>query len=255
MFGDTILVNGLVYPFLEVERRQYRFRMLNACQARFLNPRLVYASRRERRGARLRSAGPPSSRSGPKAASCPRPSTSTGRRPPTRATRPRASSCSRRPSGPTSIVDFRDVPAGATLLLVADAPAPYPMGDEGNDFYPGNPSTPTSRPGCGPNTRTLLQIRVKARRGAADPPISAGGRLTPTDPFPIHQVPCVPDAEPADAEVRRLTLNEGFDEYGRLIQFLGTDTPVNDDAGVRPAVRHEPTEIVQAGSRRRSGRS
>ena len=42
-FGDTILVNGTVYPFLEVEQRQYRFRMLNACNARFLNPRLVYA--------------------------------------------------------------------------------------------------------------------------------------------------------------------------------------------------------------------
>ncbi len=42
-FGDTILVNGTVYPTLEVEQRQYRFRLLNACNARFLNPRLVYA--------------------------------------------------------------------------------------------------------------------------------------------------------------------------------------------------------------------
>ncbi len=42
-FGDTILVNGTVAPFLEVEPRQYRFRILNACNARFLNPRLVYA--------------------------------------------------------------------------------------------------------------------------------------------------------------------------------------------------------------------
>jgi spore coat protein A len=42
-FADTMLVNGTAYPFLEVEPRQYRFRLLNACQARFLNPRLVYA--------------------------------------------------------------------------------------------------------------------------------------------------------------------------------------------------------------------
>ncbi|HEX9012141.1 MAG TPA: hypothetical protein VF813_01445, partial [Anaerolineaceae bacterium] len=42
-FGDTMLANGLVFPYLEVEQREYRFRMLNACQARFLNPRLVYA--------------------------------------------------------------------------------------------------------------------------------------------------------------------------------------------------------------------
>ena len=42
-FGDTILVNGTVSPYLVVEQRQYRLRMLNACNSRFLNPRLVYA--------------------------------------------------------------------------------------------------------------------------------------------------------------------------------------------------------------------
>ncbi|HEV7518368.1 MAG TPA: multicopper oxidase domain-containing protein, partial [Thermoanaerobaculia bacterium] len=36
-FGDTALVNGKVFPFLEVEPRRYRFRLLNACNARFLH--------------------------------------------------------------------------------------------------------------------------------------------------------------------------------------------------------------------------
>lgn len=36
-FGDTALVNGKVFPYLEVEPRKYRFRMLNACNARFLH--------------------------------------------------------------------------------------------------------------------------------------------------------------------------------------------------------------------------
>ncbi len=40
-FGDTALVNGTVMPFLEVEPRKYRFRMLNACNARFLRLTLV----------------------------------------------------------------------------------------------------------------------------------------------------------------------------------------------------------------------
>jgi len=40
-FGDTMLVNGKVWPFLDVEPRRYRFRMINACNARFLNMRLV----------------------------------------------------------------------------------------------------------------------------------------------------------------------------------------------------------------------
>ncbi len=36
-FGDTGLVNGKVWPYLAVEPRKYRFRMLNACNARFLH--------------------------------------------------------------------------------------------------------------------------------------------------------------------------------------------------------------------------
>ena len=40
-FGDTILVNGTVFPTVTVEQREYRVRMLNACNARFLNFSLV----------------------------------------------------------------------------------------------------------------------------------------------------------------------------------------------------------------------
>ncbi|HEX7836279.1 MAG TPA: multicopper oxidase domain-containing protein [Kofleriaceae bacterium] len=36
MYGDAILVNGKLAPDLEVERRPYRFRIFNACNARFL---------------------------------------------------------------------------------------------------------------------------------------------------------------------------------------------------------------------------
>ena len=34
-FGDAVLVNGKVWPYLEVEPRKYRFRMLNGSNARF----------------------------------------------------------------------------------------------------------------------------------------------------------------------------------------------------------------------------
>jgi spore coat protein A len=40
-FGDTMCVNGKVWPVLDVEPRRYRFRMLNACNARFLNMTVV----------------------------------------------------------------------------------------------------------------------------------------------------------------------------------------------------------------------
>lgn len=39
-FGDTIVVNGRTWPFLKVEQRRYRFRILNGCDARFLILRL-----------------------------------------------------------------------------------------------------------------------------------------------------------------------------------------------------------------------
>jgi spore coat protein A, manganese oxidase len=36
-FGNVMLVNGKVWPFLNVEPRMYRFRILNGCNARILN--------------------------------------------------------------------------------------------------------------------------------------------------------------------------------------------------------------------------
>jgi spore coat protein A len=36
-FGDHMLVNGKVWPYLDVEPRLYRFRVLNGCNARILN--------------------------------------------------------------------------------------------------------------------------------------------------------------------------------------------------------------------------
>ncbi|MDF3009813.1 MAG: cotA [Burkholderiales bacterium] len=35
-FGNCIVVNGTTWPFLEIEPRRYRFRLLNGCQSRFL---------------------------------------------------------------------------------------------------------------------------------------------------------------------------------------------------------------------------
>jgi spore coat protein A len=242
-FGDTMLVNGTVFPFLEVEQRQYRFRLLNACQARFLNPRLVYASGPKGPN----NAEPNTSRRGPafvqfgsEGGFLPAPTMLNGPGQPLLLLAPAERA--------DLIVDFRDVEAGSTLILYSDAPAPYPMGDDRNDYFPGNPSTPSSTAGFGPNTRTLLQIRVKARVGAADAPVTLPPILTPTDPFLIAQTPGHPTDIPTGVPVRRLTLDEESDEHGRLIQFLGTDQPVvaPDEFG-RMYVDY-PTEIVRAGS-------
>ena len=237
-FGDTPLVNGLAYPFVEVEPREYRFRMLNATQSRFLNPRLVFA-----KGTSFPNDCEPGSTAGPafvqfgtEGGFLPAPVFLSGASPAV-------------PGGPSPnqlllapaeradlIVDFRDVEPGSRLLLVSDAPGPYPDGDP----------PITSTPGFGPDTRTLLQVRVKARVGAADPQISFPEVLTPTDPFLLAQQPGSPTAIPSGVPVRRLTLNETFDAHGRLIQFLGTDAAAADGFG-REYV-DMPTEVVSRGS-------
>jgi FtsP/CotA-like multicopper oxidase with cupredoxin domain len=40
-FGDVMVVNGKSWPYLEVEPRRYRFRVVNGCNARFLQMHLV----------------------------------------------------------------------------------------------------------------------------------------------------------------------------------------------------------------------
>jgi len=205
-FMDTPVVNGTVYPYLEVDPKTYRFRILNAADDRFFNLQLYEAD--------------------------PTVTTVDGRTN-TEVKMVPASSCSGLPAGwPTDgreggvpdpatagpsfiqigteggflpapvvlanqpvdwnmdqtnfdmglvnkgtliigtaervdvIVDFSDY-AGKTLILYNDAPAPFPALDPRYDYYTGNPDytdiggTPSTQAGYGPNTRAIMQIRVR----------------------------------------------------------------------------------------------
>jgi FtsP/CotA-like multicopper oxidase with cupredoxin domain len=63
------------------------------------------------------------------------------------------------------IVDFSKF-AGKTLILYNDSPAPVPAADPRLDYYTGDPDNtdtggaPSTQPGYGPNTRTIMQIVV-----------------------------------------------------------------------------------------------
>ncbi len=65
------------------------------------------------------------------------------------------------------VVDFSAF-AGKTIILYNDAPAAAPLFDERYDLYTGAPDftttggAPTPMAGFGPNTRTVMQIRVAA---------------------------------------------------------------------------------------------
>ncbi|XP_006845284.2 multicopper oxidase LPR1 [Amborella trichopoda] len=50
-FGSAILVNGKAWPYASVEKRRYRFRIINACNARFLH--LYFVDGKSRSGRRL----------------------------------------------------------------------------------------------------------------------------------------------------------------------------------------------------------
>jgi FtsP/CotA-like multicopper oxidase with cupredoxin domain len=65
------------------------------------------------------------------------------------------------------IVDFSAYKDGDTLILYNDCPAPQPLYDTRYDFFTDNPDqviyggAPTTIAGFGPNTRTVMQIRIK----------------------------------------------------------------------------------------------
>ncbi len=71
------------------------------------------------------------------------------------------------------IVDFTGK-AGQTFILYNDCPAPIPAGAAVYDFYTGNGDqtgsggAPNTLPGYGPNTRTIMQIRVTGATVTSD---------------------------------------------------------------------------------------
>ena len=72
------------------------------------------------------------------------------------------------------VVDFSKF-AGKTLILYNDAPAPWPCSDPHYDYYTGAPDlteiggVPTPLAGYGPNTRTIMQIQVRAGADSTAP--------------------------------------------------------------------------------------
>ena len=241
-FGDTMLVNGAAYPYLEVEPRQYRFRMLNACNARFLNPRLVYADPLHPTEPQVGIAGPVL---GPGFVQIGTEGGFMPHRVPLDGA-PGSTLLMAPAERADLIVDFRGLPVGTNLILYSDAPAPFPMGDPDNDYEVGSPATPETVDGMGPNTRTLMQIRIIPLRGSPNPEITYPERFTPTDPFLVAQPQFAPTPIPDGILVRYLTLNEDFDEFGRLIQKLGT-TQATSPGQYGRAYEDETTEVVFKG--------
>ena len=273
-FGDTMLVNGTTFPKVAVEPRRYRLRFLNACNARFMNLQL-YVADGSANGITLNALGNPTNapalcdpnapgasaavlQIGTEGGFLPRPA-----RIPTNVPfnplLPLKSSLVVAPAErPDIIIDFK-AHAGKSIIVYNDAPAPFPVGDPRNDYFPGwnatgntggNPVNALTSAGFGPNSRVLMRFDVGTSVTApADLPLT----ITPnTDLHAGIDAPLVPfgvSTPPPGVPVRQLSLNETFDVYGRLIQMLGTLVPPGSpSAGFGRNYESPATEVVQHGS-------
>jgi spore coat protein A len=249
-----MLANGTVYPQATVEARRYRLRVLNACQARFLNLQL-YVDDGSPDSITL-SGGVPTNAKGPdflvigtEGGFLPNPVLVPSNRPFNRGAI--SGSLITAPAERWDlIVDFSGF-AGKNVILYSDAPAPFPDGDPLNDYYPGGPAPVQTTPGFGPNSRQILRFNVMPATSKDAPlKITAHTSLTAgNDPLPV---PLGVTALPPGVTVRPLTLNETFDGYGRLIQMLGTNAQTGTDPSGNPlfgkAYMDPATETPKAGA-------
>jgi len=258
MFGDTMLVNGTVFPAATVEARRYRFRFLNACQARFLNLQLYIADASKdgisysAKGVPLNLPGPNFLVIGTEGGFLPKPVIVPGAQPfnPAMVTNGLPNLLTAPAERWDFIVDFSGL-AGKSVILYTDAPAPFPMAAAGTDFCA---ATNTTKPGFGPDTRIMMKFNVTGA-ASADPPLAINTTTDLTgglDPFLVPPGVAVQNGAvnlPPGTAVRQLTLNETFDSLGRLFQLVGTNTlnPMIPGSYGREYM-DAPTENVVAGS-------
>lgn len=256
MFGDTMLANGSVYPEATVEARRYRFRLLNACQARFLNLQL-YVDDGSVDGITLNvntlaptnAKGPNFFVIGTEGGFLAKPVVVPSNVPFNPVTM-KGSLVTAPAERWDFIIDFSGF-AGKKVILYNDAPAPFPMGDPRNDYFPGAPKNPTiTNPGFGPNTRQIMRFNIVPATTQDVPlTITTATDLTPgIDPSLVGTWTTTPLPPPPGVPVRILTLNEGYDAYGRLIQQLGTNVQPAKSTSFGRSYMDLSTENVKAGT-------
>jgi spore coat protein A, manganese oxidase len=262
-----MLANGTVYPEVTVEARRYRLRILNACNARFLNLQL-YVDDGTPNGITLNNAGNPTNAPamngaavnptgrptsnflviGTEGGFLPNPAFVASNMPFNGTTT--GGSLLLAPAERLDVIFDFSAHAGQKLILYTDTPAPFPGGDPLNDYFPGlankNPVNAVTTPGSGPNTREIMRFKVVPAT-SADAPLAitkATDLRAGNDPLPV---PAGVTTLPPGVPVRQLTLNEVFDGYGRLIQMLGTNLPLANGTFGREYMS-TPTETPTAGA-------
>jgi len=248
-FFDTIVINGGVYPKVSVPPKRVRFRLLNGSQARFYHLNLYPEHRHNSGEARVGTPGPVIYQVGTEGGFLTKVAIHDNGKPiPLDPSDPSGNSAMA--DGPFNlllapaeradvVIDFNGAPAGSSFILYNDAPGPFPGGDGRNDYFTGCPDqtqfggAPTTQLGRGANTRTLMKITVSAGTGDSVPTgiwLSQlnvqlkNSFLNGSQPGLLftHGDPSAPAFPFNGTPTRMLSLNEDFDEFGRLIQTMGT---------------------------------
>jgi len=186
-FGDTMLANGVVYPFHNVGVGRYRFRFLNACNARFLDLSFVQERVHPKNGLTgepvLTNTGLPVAANvdvwqiGTEGGFLPTPV------PLVLAGVPVQPFILGPAERADIIVDFK---AAGNVILYNVAGSPFPGGAPIFDWFAGSNKTPVApKPGFGPNTRTIMRFAVSG--------VSPNDSVTVPTEIPVSYLPTVPD--------------------------------------------------------------
>ncbi len=302
-FMDTPVVNGTAYPYLEVEPRAYRFRVLSAANDRMFNLQLYLAADKTTWTPSPNPAVP-----GTPAALCPPnppdPSVctevkmiSTAGQPnqyadwpsgiPDPATKgpdwillgteggfvPKPLLVPQKPIGwnlnPTTfnfgnvnqhsllvgsaeradvVVDFSAY-AGQTLIVYNDAPAAFPAGVPTYDYFTGVPNqmesggAPTTQPGYGPNTRTVMQIRVTKPLTTPTPDVTLANlqavwakTATKRGVFEVTQDPIIIPQAAYNSAYNATFPSTAAAQYLQIADTAKTFQPIDETGALKPAV-------------------
>ena len=299
-FLDTPIVNGTAYPYLEVEPKAYRFRVLNASNDRFLNLQLYVAADKKAPTTAGTTGAVPCNGTVPVAdctevAMVPVDVAPANQLADTPSGIPNPDAAWKGPDWwligteggfmpkpvvvpPTPIgfnldmayfafgivnqhslflgsaeradvvVDFSKF-GNKTLILYNDSPAPVPAGAAPYDFFTGNGNqmdgggAPNTQPGYGPNTRTIMQIRVTKTLTVPTPDVTLANletvfakTATKRGVFEVSQDPIIiPQAE-YNSAYNSTFPSDVASQFFQIADTGKTFQPIDENGVLQPAV-------------------
>jgi len=139
--------------------------------------------------------------------------------------------------------------AGKTLILYNDAPAAFPAGVPTYDYFTGVANqmdvggAPTTQPGYGPNTRTIMQVRVNLPLTTPTPDVTLANLkavfakgATKRGVFEVSQDPIIVPQAAYNSAYNNTFTATAAGQYVQIADTQKTFQPINADGVLQPAV-------------------